>query len=375
MQRSQDGKPTGPRQVAAKDPVLNNCERIAVQEGETWSQAIERHYGAKLSPALVARIAQANGQQSDMRPPKVVAMPHPQDLFYELHPAERAAGRKMIQSAKFVAVEPGQSIEDVIKQHYKVKNPKALKGLAEATLYLNDTSRYGATPSVIALPSLRHLGHLLGRMRDEVVAVEGRRSTVDEVAILPPLPPTPGRRLRDILTTDKKELYSIPVEGGRYQTEWNDNLGDLSIYVYREALLEEGLSPEEAESRLQDIMATVARINDLTTVDVGASREIYLPSMREIEKFLSDRKVRQATENFKSPKNQVWNEILELSQGAQFRAEAIETLVVRESAPDSKERIRGSTRPTMSFSTCVSSKRPTMPATLACLRSARSTVF
>ena len=101
-----------------------------------------------------------------------------------------AAGRKMIQSAKFVAVEPGQSIEDVIKQHYKVKNPKALKGLKEATLYLNDTSRYGATPSVIALPSLRHLGHLLGRMRDEVVAVEGRRSTVDEVAILPPLPPT-----------------------------------------------------------------------------------------------------------------------------------------------------------------------------------------
>ena len=35
VQRSQDGKPTGPRQVAAKDPVLNNCE-IAVQEGETW---------------------------------------------------------------------------------------------------------------------------------------------------------------------------------------------------------------------------------------------------------------------------------------------------------------------------------------------------
>ena len=88
-------------------------------------------------------------------------------------------------------------------------------------------------------------------------------------------------------------------------------------------------------------MATVARINDLTTVDVGASREIYLPSMREIEKFLSDRKVRQATENFKSPKNQVWNEILEVSQGAQFRAEAIETLVVRESAPDSQERIQG----------------------------------
>ena len=338
---SGDGRPTGPRQAAAKDPVLNNCERIAPQEGETWGEVIQRHYGAELSPGLVARIAQANGQRADMRPPKIVAMPDAKDLFYELHPAERGASRKIIHSAKFVLVEPGQSIEDVIKQHYKVKNPKALKGLADATQYLNDASRYGATPSVIALPSLKHLGGLLGRMRAEVEAVEARRSTVDEVAVLPPLPPSAGRKLRDLLTTDKKELYSIPVAGGRYQTEWNDNLGDLSIYVYREALLEEGLTEEEAEHRLQDIMATVARINDLTTVDVGASREIYLPSMREIENFLGDRQVRQATDRFKSPKNQVWNEIRAISQGAQFRAEAIETLVVRESAPDSRERIQG----------------------------------
>jgi hypothetical protein len=63
--------------------------------------------------------------------------------------------------------------------------------------------------------------------------------------------------------------------------------------------------------------------------------------MREIENFLGDRQVRQATDRFKSPKNQVWNEIRAISQGAQFRAEAIETLVVRESAPDSRERIQG----------------------------------
>lgn len=335
------GRPTGPRQSVSNNPTLSNAERVAVLGGEDWAAVIQRHYGVELSPALVSQIAKANGQTSDMRPQKLVAMPTLKDLYFELHPAEREASRKIIQRARFVSVSPGQSMEEVIKQHYSIKNPRALDALAGAALFLNDSTRYGATPSVIALPSLRDLGGLLGRMRTEVKAVEDRRGTTDEVAILPPMRPTPGRKLRDILTTDKKALYTVPVAGGRYQTEWNDNLGDLSIYVYREALLEEGLPADEAEERLQEIMAVVARINDLTTVDVGASREMYLPTMKEIEGFLSDRRARQETDRFKSPKNQVWNEILEVSQGAQFRAKAIETLVVGTSAPDSTSRMDG----------------------------------
>ena len=336
-----EGKPVGPRTHVALEPLLDGSKTVQVERGENWEQTLARHYGKALTPQMVRLVAEANGQMKvDGSPPSIISAPTLEQLYYALHPGEREVGRSIIQDSDFVVVSPGQSIQDVIRQQYGDRDEDVIKVLGEAALYLNDASRYAAPPGVMALPSIDGLNNLITRMKREIKATQARRDAVDEIAILPPLPPTPGRKLRTLLVNDRTALYTIPTEGARYQTEWNDRLADVVLYVYRDQLTEPGLSPEEADERLKELMLAVARINDLTTVDVGAVRELYLPEVHELHRFMGDRHVRQNQQRFKRANNLMWQAIEQTSQGAQNKALALKKVDIRDSAPDGDERMK-----------------------------------
>ena len=365
------------------DPLLTGGVVVVANEAERWTELLDRHYGVELPLALVERIAYAHNSTSSSLPPDKIIAPSLEELYHDIHSRDGNRAADIVQRSSIQIVAEGQTLEELLKDHYCGVGGLTHEDLDDdfveialmALSVLNGGNRYTGKPLVVALPSVDDLAMLVDRLRSDMSRMNVRREawrknqgSVDSSPqeALPPLASSRGSspsRTPSSANTKSESSNSPPVvrtniradgevgvfrfgdpsslaqepqitgiaqAGKYYQPELGEKMADVAAYVYRDFLTRPGVTPEEAEKELQEIMLAVVRWNKLKTLDIGHVPVVYWPSVAQLERFMGHPEVRAGAEKLKLAAPHLWQAIVATSKDSQVRARIAQDLVVVE---------------------------------------------
>jgi len=286
-----------PQRLESQSELLRGADSIALKPGQDFAEALEAHYGQPISKALMKTLAELN-QRGEAPNRRVILAPKLESLFFELNPSERKAQRSMILNAEFKLLAPGQTLSDVVAQKYGDSlSPETRQIVETAIRFANGVSRDGQLGPMIAIPQTEDLERITRRLYMEVDVEEFRAGIREELPKEPDL-----SRLHGLAQHLAKEqdttLSTTPQAGSVFIPTWDDRLGDVVRTAYAEYLSAPGLTDEEADARMQRVLASVMVLNRLQDVELTDVEELYLPSVEQFETSLSGRKMRRQIQAF-----------------------------------------------------------------------------
>lgn len=184
-------------------------------------------------------------------------------VFAEANRANPIMSRPIIANADHFKPAEDQTFVDLARQVY---GPQLGESTAEETLALlgegiarlNGRSNLEAPPSVVAIPDLKDVNRFLTGLRRDLKMGP------------PTVRPSVGR-----FGGSNSTRRALPTPDHAYLTRWNDTLRGITLHAFGAELI--GLSPEEADFKLQLMMMVNARINQLNTTDLSDAGVIWMP--------------------------------------------------------------------------------------------------
>ena len=286
-----------PERLVAHSQVLRGATSLALKPGQDFGAALEAHYGQPLPDTLVKTVAALN-RRSETPDRRVILAPKLDALYLELHPSERDANRSMISNADFVLKGPDQTLTDLIKTRYgDTLSAETRQILETAIRFANGVSRDAQTGPIVAIPQTADLEKIMRRLYMEVDVEEfraGIREDLPEEADLSRL----HGLAKHLASEGKTPTVHTPQPGAVFIPTWDDRLGDVVRTAYADYLSAPGLSDDEADARMQRVLATIMVLNRLQDVELTDVEELYLPTVEHFETALSTRKMRRSIQAF-----------------------------------------------------------------------------
>ena len=286
-----------PQRLIAHSEVLKGATSIALQPEQDFETALRDHYGEALPDSLIKTIAALN-RRSEMPNRRVILAPQLDALYLELNPSERAAQRSMILNADFVVKGPDESLTDIIEGRYgETLSPETRQVLETAIRFANGVSRGAQTGPIVALPQTEDLEKIMRRLYMEVDVEAFRAGIREELPKEADLSRLHGLA-QHLASEGETSLVHEPEAGAVFIPTWDDRLGDVVRTAYADYLSAPGLTDDQADARMQRVLATVMVLNRLQDVELTDVEELYLPSVEQFETALSTRKMRRSIQAF-----------------------------------------------------------------------------
>jgi hypothetical protein len=261
------GKDPGPAVRLEPGAAPDDGKRIALKDGESWSQALERYFGHPVSPELVSLIV-AKNQVSPFVGVKSIVVP---DLA-EICKAEGITTPSGIEVPSYGLVTQGETWDQVVKDYYGASlSTEDAAALAVILARWNGRSTLEGPQAVVVLPGLKDLQDGLRDLRDHV---RGRAGAAGAA---------PRRDTSMLRDGSLANPTATPVEGKAYHPRVDDNLRGIVIATYGEHLRRSGLSADQVADWAAKYMEMLALANGIEAFDVGGIDSIYLPTTAELD--------------------------------------------------------------------------------------------
>ena len=286
-----------PQRLLSHSDVLRGATSIALRPGQDFGDALKAHYGQEMPSSLLKTIAALN-RRNEMPDRRVILAPKLDALYLELNPSEREAKRSMIVNADFVLKAPDQSLTELLDARYGETLSEETRTILETAIrFANGVSREGQLGPIVAMPQTEDLEKIMRRLYMEVDVETFRAEVRDDLPQEADLSRLHGLA-QHLASEGETPIVHEPQAGSVFVPTWDDRLGDVARSAYADYLSAPGLTDEEADARMQRVLATLMVLNRLQDVELTDVEELYLPSVEHFETALSTRKMRRSIQAF-----------------------------------------------------------------------------